>query len=132
MSLPDESHRQRELDSYKVVDTLPEAAYDDIARLATLVCGVPIALVSLIDRERQWFKARSGFEPGETRRDEAFCDHAIREPGRLMEVPDATRRARGERRGGRARRAPRAHLPARGDGAVGSEGRRRRLSRSCT
>jgi GAF domain-containing protein len=84
-----EAERQHELDTYRVVDSLPEAAYDDIARLATLLCGAPIALVSLIDRDRQWFKARSGFAPGETRRDEAFCDHAIRSPGQLMEVPDA-------------------------------------------
>ena len=86
----DEAARQRALDSYHVVDTLPEQAYDDITRLATTICGVPMALVSLIDRDRQWFKAASGFAAGETRRDEAFCDHAIRSPGELMEIPDAT------------------------------------------
>jgi GAF domain-containing protein len=86
----DEAQRQRDLDTYRILDTLPQAAYDDIARLASLLCGAPIALVSLIDRDRQWFKARTGFEPDATRRDEAFCNHAIRAPGQVMEIPDAT------------------------------------------
>ena len=90
MSIPqDEFARQRELDTYRVVDTFPEAAYDDIVRLATILCGTPIALISLIDRDRQWFKARTGFELREGRRDEAFCEHAIRSPDLLLEVPDA-------------------------------------------
>jgi GAF domain-containing protein len=87
----DEADRQRALDLYRIVDSLPEEAYDDIARLAACLCGTPTALVSLIDRDRQWFKARLGFAASETRRDEAFCDHAIRHPGTLMEVPDARR-----------------------------------------
>jgi hypothetical protein len=94
MSATDEASRQRDLDTYRILDTLPEAAYDDIARLASLLCGAPIALVSLIDRDRQWFKARTGFEPDATRRDEAFCNHAIRVPGQVMEITDATRDAR--------------------------------------
>lgn len=88
-STVDESQRRRALDTYRVVDTLPEAAYDDIVRLAALICGVPVALVSLIDRDRQWFKARVGMELQETSRDVAFCDHAIRQPELLMEVRDA-------------------------------------------
>ena len=86
----DEFARQRELDTYRVLDTLPEAAYEDIVRLASMLCGKPTALVSLIDRDRQWFKARTGFESEQTHRDVAFCDYAIRAPGQLMEVPDAT------------------------------------------
>src|ERR1700760_4656332 len=89
-----ETERQRELDSYRIVDSLPETAYDDIVRLASALCGTPMALVSLIDRDRQWFKSKIGFEPSETRRDEAFCNHAIRTPDRLMEVHDATTDAR--------------------------------------
>lgn len=90
MSHPvDESGRQRALDLYHLVDSLPETAYDDIVRLAAVVCGVPTALISLIDRDRQWFKARIGFEPPQTSRDIAFCDHAVRSPGALLEVPDA-------------------------------------------
>ena len=91
---PDEFARQRELDTYRVLDTLSEPAYEDIVRLASMLCGKPTALVSLIDRERQWFKARTGFDDEQTHRDVAFCDHAIRAPGQLMEVPDATQDAR--------------------------------------
>lgn len=85
----DEFARQRALDIYHVVDSLPEAAYEDIVRLASILCDAPIALISLIDRERQWFKARVGFELTGSSRDVAFCDHAIRVPGQLMEIPDA-------------------------------------------
>jgi GAF domain-containing protein len=86
-----EAARQRELDTYRIVDTLPETAYDDIVRLASILCQAPIALISLIDRDRQWLKAREGLELTETPRDVAFCDHAIRDPEHLMEVPDTTR-----------------------------------------
>jgi GGDEF domain-containing protein len=87
--MPEERQRQRELDLYRIVDSLPDAAYDDIARLASMLCDAPIALVSLIDRDRQWFKARQGLDIAAMPRDVAFCDHAIRQPDRLMEVPDA-------------------------------------------
>jgi GAF domain-containing protein len=83
-----ETARQRALDLYRVVDTLPEAAYDDIVRVAATVCGVPIALVSLIDRDRQWFKACVGLDVRETPRDEAVCDHVIRQPETLLEIAD--------------------------------------------
>lgn len=90
----DETSRQRALDMYRVVDSLPEAAYDDIVSLASILCDAPIALVSLIDRERQWFKASHGLDATQTRRDEAFCNHAIGEPAVLMEVSDARKDAR--------------------------------------
>ena len=86
-----EAARQRALDLYRVVDTLPEAAYDDIVRIAATVCDVPIALVSLIDRNRQWFKARIGLDVRETARDEAVCDHALQQPDALLEVEDLAR-----------------------------------------
>ena len=89
-----EAARQRELDTYRIVDSLPEAEYDDIARIASVLCGTPQAVISLIDRDRQWFKARVGFESTETRRDEAICDHAIRTPELLMEIRDASKDAR--------------------------------------
>jgi len=85
----DEPARQRVLDTYRVVDSLPEAAYRDIVSLASLLCDTPIALVSLVDRDRQWFKASHGLNGTGTRRDEAFCSHAIEAPTQLMEVPDA-------------------------------------------
>ena len=93
-SSPEEFARQRALDTYRLVDSLPEAAYDDIVQLASTLCGAPIALVSLIDRDRQWFKARTGLDVDQTAREFAFCDHAIRKPDQLMEVPDATNDAR--------------------------------------
>lgn len=84
-----EAARQRELDSQHLVDSLPEAAFEDIVTLAALICDAPIALVTLVDRDRQWFKASTGVDDTGTRRDEAFCNHAIAMPDRMMEVPDA-------------------------------------------
>lgn len=89
--MPDvnEAARQRELDSQHLVDSLPEAAFQDIVTLAALICDAPIALVTLIDRDRQWFKASTGLADTGTPRDQAFCNHAIAMPDRMMEVPDA-------------------------------------------
>jgi len=89
-SNPEEFARQRELDTYRIVDTLPEAAYDDIVQVAATLCAAPIATITLIDRDRQWFKARVGTDDEQTEREVAFCDHAIRQPGQLMEVSDAS------------------------------------------
>ena len=76
-----------------VLDTAPEPAFDRLARLASRLLETPIALVSLIDAERQWFKARVGLDTAETPREHAFCEHAIGD-GAFLEVPDATRDAR--------------------------------------
>jgi len=86
---PDETARLAALYRYEILDTLPEQVYDDLTRLAAYVCEVPISLVSLIDGDRQWFKAKVGLEIGETSRDLAFCAHAILEDD-LMVVPDTT------------------------------------------
>lgn len=86
----DESRALASLRALEVLDTAPEAAFDALVRTAGLVCGAPIALLSLIDAERQWFKAKVGL-PGvaETPRNIAFCAHAVL--GReVLEVPDAT------------------------------------------
>jgi len=84
----DEAERQRALDALHIVGSLPEPAYDDIVKVAAAVCGTPMALVSLVDRERQWFKARAGLDNIQTERNVAVCDHAIRQPDQLMEVGD--------------------------------------------
>jgi GAF domain-containing protein len=90
----EEFARQRALDTYRLVDSLPEAAYDDIVQLASALCGAPRARISLVDSHRQRFKGRTGLDVEQTGRDVAFCDHAIRQPDRVMEVPDATKDAR--------------------------------------
>jgi hypothetical protein len=84
-----EVERLAALHALDVLDTAPEADFDDVVALASEICGAPISLVSLVDRHRQWFKAKIGMDLAETERDVAFCAHAIM--GRdLMVVPDAT------------------------------------------
>ena len=83
-----ESARLEALRQYEILDTDPEEVFDDITRLAAYVCETPIAVISLVDRERQWFKARHGLGPAETSRDCAFCAHAILEETPMV-IPDA-------------------------------------------
>jgi GAF domain-containing protein len=84
-----EAQRLAILRKYRVLDTSPEAAFDEIVWLASIICKVPVALISLIDQDRQWFKAKVGLEAMQTHRDLAFCAHAILEPTQLLEVKDA-------------------------------------------
>ncbi|WP_115552867.1 GAF domain-containing protein [Xanthomonas arboricola] len=90
MPTADEASRQQVLDGYRIVDSLPEDTYQDIVQVAASLCDTPIALMSLVDRDRQWFKAQLGLGLQQTDRSQAVCDHAIRDPGHLMEVPDLT------------------------------------------
>ena len=92
-----EHERLRALEQLQVLDTPPHPALDALTLAAAQACGTPIALVSLIDERRQWFKAAIGVgEVRETPRDWAFCAHAILEPHAILEVPDAQQDARFE------------------------------------
>jgi PAS domain S-box-containing protein len=84
----DELARLEALKRYAILDTFPEQEFDDLSRLAALICGTPMALVSLVDADRQWFKAKVGINDSETPRDIAFCGHAIMQRD-VMVVPDA-------------------------------------------
>ncbi len=84
-----ESERLAALQRYKILDTPPEQAFDDLTLLAADICDTPIALISLVDRDRQWFKARVGIDVTETPRDIAFCGHVVANRSTLI-VPNAT------------------------------------------
>lgn len=87
----EEPARIAALRRYQVLDTAAEPAFDDITRIAAYVTKTPIALISLVDADRQWFKSKLGLGVPETPRDLAFCAHAILNPGETLVVPDATR-----------------------------------------
>jgi GAF domain-containing protein len=84
-----ETARLAALESYRILDTEPEQAYDDIVALAAFICGTPIATVTLVDPTRQWFKAQTGLDNNGGTRDHAFCAHTILDV-ELLEVHDAT------------------------------------------
>lgn len=86
-----EEQRLLALSEFQILDTLPERAYDDIVKLAARVCDTPIALVTLIDESRQWFKAKVGLNTSETPRRDAFCAHALLQPERILLVGDASK-----------------------------------------
>ena len=84
-----ETERIAALQSYGILDSLPEQGYQDIVQLASVICGVPIAVISLVDKDRQWFKAKVGLDAQQTERDVAFCAHALSQPDKMLVVPDA-------------------------------------------
>jgi signal transduction histidine kinase len=84
-----EAERIGALNKYDIIDSVPEKEYDDITKLAALICGTPVALVSLVDSKKQYFKSRFGLGFSETPREDAFCAHAIHNPHELMVVPDS-------------------------------------------
>lgn len=89
----DEAERIAELQSYGLLDTPPEAQFDRIVDLARALFDTPISAISLVDQDRQWFKARTGLDVNETGREQSFCAHAMRH-GDVFVVPDAREDAR--------------------------------------
>jgi PAS domain S-box-containing protein len=85
---PGEAARIDALREYRILDTLPEQEFDDLTLLAAQVCGTPVALATLVDEDRQWFKSKVGLEASETPREIAFCAHVIGQSS-LFVVPDA-------------------------------------------
>ncbi|WP_462275007.1 GAF domain-containing sensor histidine kinase [Ferruginibacter sp.] len=89
----DEDLRLQDLASYELMDTQAENEFDELVELAGQICKSPISLISLLDKDRQWFKSRKGLEDTETSRDVAFCAHAILQDD-VMKVEDATKDVR--------------------------------------
>ncbi|GAC1312831.1 MAG: hypothetical protein NVSMB16_09680 [Acidimicrobiales bacterium] len=86
---PDEAHRIADLAAYKILDSPPEEAFDDLTALAAVLVGTPIALMSFVDADRQWFKSTVGLDRTETPRCDSFCAWAITTPDEIFVVPDA-------------------------------------------
>jgi hypothetical protein len=86
-----ERERLATLRDYKVLDTEAQSSYDDITNIASYITQTPIALISLVDNKRQWFKSRIGLDAQETSRQISFCTHAIRTPDVTFIVKDATK-----------------------------------------
>jgi anti-sigma regulatory factor (Ser/Thr protein kinase) len=85
----DESARHAALERYRILDTEPERAFDDLVVIAAQICGTPIAFIGLVDRDRQWFKARVGLSMSEVARTVSFCSaHTIKQRG-LLVIPSA-------------------------------------------
>ncbi len=93
MHPPVELQRLKALTALRILDTAPEAIFDHLTNVAARAFNAPIALISLVDTDRQWFKACIGLDTRETGRDVAFCDYAIRSGGAMV-IPDATQDAR--------------------------------------
>ncbi|MDB5470972.1 MAG: hypothetical protein JWR84_2532 [Caulobacter sp.] len=83
-----EIRRLSTLDNYRILDTASEATFDDLTALAAQVCEAPVALISLVDKDRQWFKSTRGFNETQTARDISVCAHAIAQDQPLYQVPD--------------------------------------------
>jgi CheY-like chemotaxis protein len=86
---PNETARLAALRRFRILDTTPEKGLDDLTLLASTICETPVAMISLVDSDRQWFKSKIGTDLAQTSRDIAFCAHGILQPD-IFEVPDAT------------------------------------------
>ncbi len=89
-----EENRLSALRQYNILDTLTEKDYENITYLASVICDVPIALISFVDENRQWFKSHLGLDASETLREYSFCAHALKKPDEILIVPDSRRDTR--------------------------------------
>ena len=95
MRYPDnEETRLAALALYKILDTEEEQLYDDLTKLAAYIAQTPMALITIVDRKRTWFKSRIGIAGSENQRENSFCAHAILQPREPFVIPDATLDAR--------------------------------------
>src|SRR5688572_7979124 len=93
MTPQDEEARLAALRRYRILDTAPEQRFDDLALLASQICGAPMALITLVDADRQWFKSRVGVDTSETPRSISFCAHAMMQSDIFL-IPDTLEDAR--------------------------------------
>jgi GAF domain-containing protein len=89
-----EPNRISALKEYDILDSNPEQLYDDLVMLASQICDCPISFISIMDKDRQWFKSITGASLTESPRDTSFCGHTILEPDQLMVAPDTLEDAR--------------------------------------
>ncbi|RYE25145.1 MAG: GAF domain-containing sensor histidine kinase [Sphingobacteriales bacterium] len=89
--LPNDAARVASLYDYNLLDSLPEEEYDNITRIASEICHMPISLITLLDTNRQYFKSKTGIDGTETTREVSFCGHAIANPNEVMIVPDSSK-----------------------------------------
>ena len=90
LSIIHDPTRLATLEDYNIIDTAPEPVFDDIVQIAKEVCRTPVALISFVEADRQWFKATAGFEVCETPLDQSVCAHAIAQ-GSTLVIPDLTK-----------------------------------------
>lgn len=86
-----EAARLEELSLFSILDTMPEKEFDDMTTIASEICQTPISLITLIDKNRQWFKSKKGTDLSETSRNLSFCAHAINQPDNELIIEDATK-----------------------------------------
>ncbi|MEO7046044.1 MAG: GAF domain-containing sensor histidine kinase [Ferruginibacter sp.] len=84
-----EAKRLKELRKYNILDSLTEKDYEDVTFMASVICDVPIALISFVDDDRQWFKSHRGLSSSETSREYSFCSHALNDPDEMLIVEDS-------------------------------------------
>ena len=85
-----EAERVSSVRQYHLLDTLPESDYDNIARIASEICKVPMSLITILDAERQFFKSKIGLDGTQTPREHSFCGHAILNPEEIMVIRDSS------------------------------------------